>query len=80
MAFDDPIVWIIFLFPLLIIGFVYVVVKVAKVAWGSGKTVKTGTVSLGTQNGNLDSKFCRMCGTQLASDSSFCKSCGASQY
>ena len=87
MAFDDPIVWIIILIPLVLIGFValivYVAVKVAKAAWGNKPTTRSASSvpiqSNNSQPNSRDTKFCIKCGTKIPKSAVFCPACGTQQ-
>ena len=89
MAFDDPIVWI-FILPIIgifiLAAVVFILVKVAKAAWGNGSNYPppyryySGPPSP-PYGSSLDSesKFCIKCGIKLPKTADYCVSCGSKQ-
>ena len=85
MAFDDPIVAILFgvlLIFVLFAALTYFLTKVVKVAWGSKPAVSQSGPILSQASGSQvagDLKFCIKCGTKIPKSADFCSACGNKQ-
>jgi ribosomal protein L40E len=83
MAFNDPIVAVLFGMLLILVFFValvYFLTKVVKVAWGNNPAASqvNPTQASGSQVAG-DSKFCIKCGTKIPKSADFCSACGNKQ-
>jgi ribosomal protein L40E len=81
MAFDDPIVIILFglLLVLLLSAIAYFLTRVVKVAWGKDPRAQASSAQVSSAQVTGDSKFCIKCGAKIPQKADFCAACGNKQ-